>query len=112
MRHLIDLYRCLRLVWRYRKLRYGSVSEYAQTALQASELVGEMRQRYPGRRFFWSFSINHVIDSNQKYVAVWLSARVGADVSAIFLFHGPCNLMRRKLLEGGFDATLNGTPSS
>jgi hypothetical protein len=93
MRHLVDLYRCLLLVWRCRKLRYGSVSGYAKAALQSSELVGEMRQRYPGRRFFWSFATNHVIDSNQEYVALWTPARVGAD-------------------EGGFDAALKGTPSS
>ena len=108
MKYLADLYRCFLLVWRYRRLRYGSVSGYAQASLQASELVGEMRKRYPGRRFFWSFSTNHVIDSNQKYVAVWEVRRIDGAVSAIFIFHGPCNLIRQKMLEGGFDAALNG----
>ena len=88
------------------------MSGYVRASLQASELVGEMRERYPGRRFFWSFSTNHVIDSNQEYVAVWEVRRIDGAVSAIFIFHGTCNLMRQKMLDGGFDAHLNGVAPS
>jgi hypothetical protein len=103
---IVDLWRCFLLIWKYRRFRHGRVSCQADVVYKASELVGEMRDRYPGRRLFWSFSTNHVIDSSQEYVAVWEVVPSGKDVLAIMVFHGPCKTMRQLVLKGYFDSAF------
>jgi hypothetical protein len=108
VRLLAELCRCLLLAWRWRHLRYGTVSAYARSALLACELVAEMRARYPGRRLFWSYSTNHVTDSSQEYVAVWEVSRRGDSVLAEMVYHGPREILRGKVAEGYFDRVLGG----
>lgn len=98
---LLDLWRCVFLVWRNRHLRVGSVSGYALACLSNSEMVKEVRHRYPSRRFFWSFSTNHVLDSDQQYLAVWEVLDRELGVRCSLLYHGPRSVLMHKLLEEG-----------
>ena len=108
MKHVTELFRCLSLMWKYRWLKCGSVSSYAKAVIQASEVVEVLRLRYPRKRIFWSFSTNHILDSSQEYVAIWLVEEkpirgCPPGTLAKMYYHGPCGILKQKVVEGYFD---------
>lgn len=108
MRHIVELFRCLALVWKRRRHKHGTVSSYAKAVIRASEIVSAMRLRYPNQRIFWSFSTNHVLDSSQDYVAIWRVEEkpirgYPPGVLAKMFYHGPIGILGQKVAEGFFD---------
>ena len=101
---IVELWSCFLLSWKYRRFRYARVFRRAEACYRASDLVAEMRGRYPGERLFWSFSINHVVDSDLQYLAVWrVVAAERTGVVASMVFHGPCEAMRQLVSAGHFN---------
>lgn len=109
-RWLAEMWRLSGLAWRYRRLRCARVSGYARVALGASEEIEELRRRYGGKNFVWTFPTNHALDSGGDYVAMWQVVRntLAPKLELRFLYCGPLRKLRERIEDGFFDDPFNG----
>jgi hypothetical protein len=100
-----EMWRLLTIVLEHRRLRSARVSSYALVSMRAAALVERMRERYPGKNFTWTFSLNHVLDVRVSHVILW---EVEPGFALDFIFLAPVEVLSRMLDEGRLDAAVHG----
>jgi len=101
---IAELGRFVRLVVRYRGLKVGRVTKYAEVALKAAEVVDTLRERYPSSVFVCSYTTNHVLDSFGEYVCLWEVTR--NTLHASLIFKGPVKILAGQVAEGYYDGVF------
>lgn len=104
LRFLAECWRCVKLAWKYRHLKCGRPSNYAEVEMEATQLAMDLRRLCPGREFLAVPATNAVLDSYGCYVGIWEAVRrksMGCTGWPIMvpLGFGPVSMMRKYLLD-------------
>lgn len=110
MKLLADIWQCCRLAFRYRHLRVGRVSNHAQVAMEAAEIVEDLRRMYYGREFVWSPVTNTTLDSSADYIVLWEVSRDRAEAMLRFQFKGQIRHLRQYIAKGALGAPVPPPP--
>lgn len=90
LKFIKDCYNCIKLCWKYRRLKVGMVSKHAKVAIGAQELIEYLRCQHKPRNFLWAPSSNAILDSYGEYIGIWEVIHVpDRSPSLIFMGHGP-----------------------